>query len=110
MADKDGLKVTDMKSDRPVTAAPGYKLEDFASWLYFKDKWQMPGDFSIKADKKKYADYLSMSKNLEKQIKNLDAYFKDKNAKSKRKYLEIKGEAIHSSDGALEILREFQNK
>ena len=110
VADKDGLKVTDMKSDRPITAAPGYKLEDFASWLYFKDKWQMPGDFSIKADKKKYADYLSMSKKLEKQIKNLDAYFKDKNAKSKRKYLEIKGEAIHSSDGALEILREFQNK
>ena len=98
VADKDGLKVTDMKSDQPVKAAPGYKLEDFASWLYFRDKWQMPGDFSIKADKKKYADYLSMSKRLEKQIKNLDVYFKDKDAKSKRKYLEIKGEALHSSD------------
>jgi hypothetical protein len=110
IAGKDGLKITDMKSNQPIRVADGYKLEDFASWVYFRDKWKMPGDFSIKAEKKKYDDYLSLSRKVEKEIKYLDISFKDGDAKSRRKYLELKGSVLHNHDGAMEIMREFREK
>jgi hypothetical protein len=108
IAGKDGLKITDMKSDQPIKVADGYKLEDFASWVYFMDKWQMPGDFSIKAEKKKYEDYLALSRKVDREIRHLYLYFKDRNAKSKRKYTELKGSVLHNQDGAIEMIGEFR--
>ncbi|HMK61797.1 MAG TPA: hypothetical protein VK452_11735 [Dissulfurispiraceae bacterium] len=110
VADSNGLRIKDMKSDQPIVAAPGYKLSDFAAWTYFKDSWQMPGDFSIKAENKKYQDYLMISRKLDAQIMHLDTFFKDKDSKSKRKYAEAKGEALHSSEGALQKLQDFKSK
>jgi hypothetical protein len=108
IAGKDGLKITDMKSDQAIKVADGSKLEDFASWVYFSDKWQMPGDFSIKAEKKKYVDYLSLSKKVDREIKFFEVFFKDRDAKSKRKYMELKGSVLHNQDGAMEMMREFK--
>ncbi|MCK7508665.1 MAG: hypothetical protein MZV70_34640 [Desulfobacterales bacterium] len=52
VADKDGLRVVDLRSTSKIKPAPGYKPEDFAAWLYFRDKWSMPGDFSISTEKR----------------------------------------------------------
>jgi len=109
LADSSGLRITDMKSDQPIVAASGYNLADFASWIYFRDRWQMPGDFSIKADKKKYRNYLDVSRKLNGQLRHLDEVFKVKDAKEKKKYTEAKGEALHS-EGALQMLQDFRNK
>ncbi len=46
LADRNGLFIRDMKSENIQTEA-GYKLSDFAPWLYLKEKWQVKGDFSI---------------------------------------------------------------
>ena len=107
IADKNGLMISDMASDSPIKAAPGYKLEDFASWLYLKDKWRMPGDFSIKAEKKKYDDYLSLSKKVTHELADMDAYLKKVDAKMKRRYLEMKGEVLHNQDGAMQLIESF---
>ena len=109
IAGKDGLKITDMQSDQPIKVADGYKLDDFASWFYFRDKWQMPGDFSIKAEKKKFDEYLLLSRRVDREINHLDIYFKDSNAKSRRKYLELKGSVLHNQDGAMQMMHEFKD-
>jgi hypothetical protein len=54
---------------------------------------------------------LSLSRKVDREIKHLDIYFKDRDAKSKRKYMELKGSVLHNQDGAMEIMREFsENK
>lgn len=109
LAGKDGLRITDMKNYTPIKIADGYKLEDFASWLFFKDKWQMPGDFSIKAEKDKYIKYLNLSKNIGKELNALDSEMKKKDKKVQKKYREIRGIVLHNEDGAMELIEEFQN-
>ncbi|MDH5768497.1 MAG: cytochrome c3 family protein, partial [Nitrospirota bacterium] len=54
IADSSGLRITDLENVTPIKLFEGYRIEDFASWLYLKDKWAMPGDFSIKTDPIKY--------------------------------------------------------
>lgn len=66
VADKDGLRIEDLKNTTPIIPLEGYRLEDFASWLYLKDKWKVKGDFSIKTDKKKYKRYLRLDEEIRK--------------------------------------------
>ncbi|MBI4688216.1 MAG: hypothetical protein HY756_10660 [Nitrospirae bacterium] len=47
IADKEGLRVTDIKAETPIRPYPGGNLSDFAPWYYLKDIWQVPGDYSI---------------------------------------------------------------
>lgn len=57
VGDSKGLRFMEMKNLTPVKPLPGSKLTDFASWLYLKDRWRVPGDFSIRTDRKKYTLY-----------------------------------------------------
>lgn len=110
IADEHGLKITDLKNTTPIKVKEGYKLEDFASWIFFKDKWSMPGDFSINADKHKYKDYLLLSRRVDRELKTFDGFVKDKDKKVQRRYKELKGAVLHNSDGAIEMLQEFKGK
>ncbi len=109
IAGKDGLKITDLKNTTPINVAEGYKLEDFASWLFFKDKWRMPGDFSIKTDKVKYDKYLNLSKIIGKELKALDSEMKNKDKKVQKKYRELKGIVLHNEDAAVELIKDFKS-
>jgi hypothetical protein len=71
VADSNGLRIEDLKNTTPIIPMPGRKLTDFASWLYMKDRWKVPGDFSIKTDRKKYRRYL-------KVYRKIISYFKEK--------------------------------
>lgn len=110
VADKNSLKITDMKNKTPIKVSEGYKLEDFASWLFLKDKWQMPGDFSIKTEKDKYKKYLMLTKSIDKEIKVLDNYAKNKDKKIQRIFKELKGIVLHNEDRAMELIQEFKIK
>jgi hypothetical protein len=109
-ADKNSLKITDMKNTTPIKVSEGYKLEDFVSWLFLKDKWQMSGDFSIKAEKDKYKKYLMLSKSIDREIKALDNYTKNKDKKIQKRFKELKGIALHNEDMAMELIQEFKIK
>jgi hypothetical protein len=108
-AGKDGIKVMDMKHTTPIKVADGYKLEDFASWLFLKDKWQMPGDFSIKADKQKYGRHAKLSQQANKELKPVEGIVRAKDKKMQQKFKELKGAVLHNEDGAVEKIREFKN-
>lgn len=60
IADEKTLKIIDLKAHSQIKLANGYKLEDFASWVFLKDAWQAPGDFAIKTDKVKYQQALKL--------------------------------------------------
>lgn len=110
IADRDGLRITDMKNTTPIKLMEGYKLEDFASWIFFKDKWKMPGDFSIKAEREKYNKYLALSKAIDKELKIMESLVKDKDKKTMRKFKELKGIVLHNEDGAIDLIKEFKEK
>lgn len=104
VADAKSLAVRDFKSSA-IKLSDGYKLEDFASWIFFKDKWTIEGDFSIKTDKQKYEKYLKLSKQIDREIKQLDSIMKSKDKKVVKKYKAIKGYVIHNPDIGIEKLQ-----
>jgi hypothetical protein len=108
VADRSGIRIADMKNTTPIKLIDGYKLEDFASWLFFKDKWQMSGDFSINVERGKYKRYLILSNNVEKELKKIENLIKDKDKKAKRRFKELKGVALHNHDEALKGIEGFK--
>lgn len=110
IADKDGLRIVGMRNTTPIKLLEGYKMEDFASWVFLKDKWQMPGDFSIKAEKKKYSKYIALSRKIDNELKMLEGYVKDKDKKTQKRFKELKGVVLHNEDSALKAIQEFKEK
>ena len=64
VADKQGLRVKDIKATSKITLMEGGKIENFAAWMKLGDIWKTSGDFSIpKSDPAKY-------RNLERAMKD----------------------------------------
>ncbi len=108
VADKNGMRIVNMHYKGSITPMPGYKLEDFASWIYFRDKWQMPGDFSIPSEKEKYWKYEALSRQINNELKSLDLVVDRKNKKVQKQYKELKGIALHNEALAIGAIREFR--
>ncbi len=108
VADGQGLRITDMRLRTPIKVAPGYKIEDFAAWVHFKEKWRMPGDFSIPGDKEKYAKYLRLSKLIASDLNPVETAVKSADKKTQRRFKELRGAVLHREDGALELIRDFR--
>jgi hypothetical protein len=51
VADKTGLSIRGMRPNTEIRAEEGYRLSDFAPWMYLGDAWRIDGDFSIPAVK-----------------------------------------------------------
>lgn len=95
IADEKGLRIKDFWHTK-INVLPGFKLTDFASWIYFTDKWFIPGDFSIKVDRNRYTAYLKLYESKLKSIKKLEKKIKDEN--ERKKFKEIKGILIHNPE------------
>ena len=95
VADENGLRIKDFWHTK-INVLPGFKLTDFASWIYFTDKWFIPGNFSIKVNKNKYISYLKLYKSKLNYLKKLEK--KIKNKKEKEKFKEIKRILIHNPE------------
>jgi len=106
-----GLRIEDMETTSPVKVLPGYDLTDFAPWLFLKDKWEMPGDFSIKTDGRKYDEYDRLAERMRKTIGALDARSASFDHKTLRKYRTLRGLALHNPDEGLKQLEaEFPDR
>ena len=75
IANKNGLFIKDMQATTEIKVKEGWKIEDFAPWYYLKDKWQVKGNFSIPAVKKK-AVYGKEQSRYENAIKTGETYHK----------------------------------
>ncbi len=103
-ADEKGLRITGLKTTSPIRPLPGYSITDFAPWVYFKDRWNIPGDFAIRTDMQKYRRYLSLSQALEKKIRILDSCSGSFDKKKRMKYQSLKAFALHNPEEGLKRL------
>ncbi len=70
-ADSQGLAIVGLKNTTDIEVMKGFDPTDFASWLYLKDKWKMPGNFAIKVDPQRYNDYLAKYRQISDRLKAL---------------------------------------
>ncbi len=110
ISDKEGIRVVDLKNTTPIQLLEGYKLEDFASWIFFRDKWKILGDFAIKVEEKKYNKYTNLSKRINRELKIIEKYIADKDKKTKKKFKELKDIALHNEDEALDLIKGFKGQ
>lgn len=47
IAGRQGLFIRNIRADEKIEASDGYKLSSLAPWFYLKDRWFIPGDFSL---------------------------------------------------------------
>jgi len=82
VADKNGLRIQDIKATSQVIPMPGGRSENFAAWRILGDIWRTPGDFSVPtADSRKYRD---MEKGLSNTVKKIDAIDKKLKAREEK--------------------------
>ncbi len=110
IADRQSLRIEGIKNTTPIKLIHGSKMEDFATWIYLKDKWKAPGDFSIKTDKEKYKKSLGLSKEVEKELKYLDALSKSFDKKKLRRYKDLKGAVLHNQEDAKKLIKDFKEE
>lgn len=113
VADRNSLRITNIKNTTPIKLSAGRKLEDFASWLFFKDRWQIPGDFSIKAEKAKYDQHLAIAKSIDNELRNINPLLTGRNLsaagkKTFKKAKTLRGIILHNQDRAVELIKEFR--
>ena len=105
MAGERGILIESMETTSPVRPLPGYNLTDFAPWLFLKDKWRMPGDYSIKTDRRKYLEYLTLFDMLKERIKTLDARSVSFDPKTLNTYKALRSFALHYPKEGLKRLQ-----
>ncbi len=98
VADKDSLRIEGLTNKNSIRILEGYRIEDFASWVYLKDKWVAPGDFSIKIDRSKYLLSLKRFTNIEKRLKAFDLKSRGFDKKTLKRYRELKGALLHNHE------------
>ncbi|NOY64592.1 MAG: hypothetical protein GXO97_04240 [Nitrospirae bacterium] len=108
IADSNGLRFVDMENTTPIKVYPGYKLTDFASWIYLKDKWIVPGDFSIRTDRAKYRRYLAIYNKIKEELANIEKKIPPDDKKKKRRFKELKERVVHDLDRAEEFLKQYR--
>lgn len=109
MADGKGLRIEGLRETSKIRLMQGYRMADFAPWLYFKDKWTIPGDFSIRTDPEKYRKYFKLSATLKEKLKVLDAGSRSFDKKKKLEYQRLRKFALHNPEDGLSRLTSFLN-
>lgn len=104
VADKDGLRVVDIKATTKMKPLPDGKTEHFAAWMHLGDIWKTGGDFSIpKSDLAKYKKLdtdvraaLAKLSAEDKQLKAREARGEDVK-KERRRWKEARAAAVHEA-------------
>jgi hypothetical protein len=112
-ADKNGLRIKDIKATSKIKRMEDGKIENFAAWLRLGDIWKTTGDFSIpKSDPIKYRNLekgvreaLARLDEIDKKIKAREA--KGENMKKMRRmWKAAKAMALHDPGSADEPVKE----
>jgi hypothetical protein len=113
IADKDGLRVKDIKATSKIKLLPGGKIENFAAWFRLGDIWKTQGDFSIpKSDPVKHRGLEKNSRDAMARLDALDTKLKAREAKGedvkklRRRWKEAKAAAVHEPRYSLAIIDE----
>ena len=114
VADRNGLRVKDIKATSEIVLMPEGKTENFAAWMHLGDIWKTKGDFSIpKSDPVKYRildkgtrDALARLDAIDKNLKAKEA--KGENVKKlRRRWKEAKAAAVHEPGAIKQVFQEL---
>jgi len=102
VADKDGLRVIDIKATSKITLLDGGRSENFAAWMHLGDIWRTSGDFSIpKSDPVKYQKLEKGLRDARAKLDVEDKQLKVREAKGedvkklRRRWKEEKAATVH---------------
>lgn len=107
VAGKDGMRITDLRNTTPITPVNEAKLADFAAWLYMKDKWRAPGDFSIKTDPSSYEKAFQKWAWAQKRLSGLEKSSKNFGKEKKIRFRRLKELVFHNADEAGRDMAKF---
>lgn len=107
IADRNSLRIEGIRNTTPIRLLEGARLEDFAAWVYLKDKWVAPGNFSIGTDKRKYSVSVKRFLDIDKRLRAFDIKSKGFDKKSLKRYKELKGALLHNYED-LGLLKEIE--
>ena len=108
VAGKNGLKIVGLKNTTPIVPINGAKLADFAAWLYMKDKWKAPGDFSIKTDRLKYEREFLLWEKAQKELGAIDMESKKFGKKKLIRFKRLKELVFHNGEEADRDIKGFK--
>jgi len=114
VADKDGLRVQDIKATSEIVPMAGGKSEYFAAWRYLGDIWKTSGDFSLPvSDPVQYRilekgthDALARIDALDKKLKAREMKGEDVR-KLRRRWKEAKATALHEPESAEKAIEDL---
>jgi hypothetical protein len=116
VADKNGIRVKDIRATSKIVSLPDGKTTFFAAWLHLGDIWKTKGDFSIpKPDPMKYHRLNAQTSDVLATLKTIDRKLKTKEArgenvkKLRRRWKEAQAAAVHDPGSATAFIREFEN-
>ena len=102
VADRNSLRVADIKATSKITLMEGGRTQDFAAWLHLGDIWRTSGDFSIpRSDPTKYREFDQAFKTSLRKLAVQDRELKQRETKGedvkklRRKWKEEKAAAVH---------------
>jgi len=102
VADRNGLRITDLKATTKIVPLSGGRTQDFGAWLLLGDIWKTSGDFSIPpSDPKKYRELEQGLKNAQKKFEAAERALKQREAKGenvkklRRRLNEEKAAGVH---------------
>lgn len=102
VADRNGLRVTDIRATSKITLMEDGNTKDFAAWMKLGDIWKTSGDFSIpRADVKKYRELERALSDSRRKIDAEDRELKQREGKGedvkklRRKWKELKAAGAH---------------
>ena len=108
VAGKNGLRVKGLKNTSPIVPLKGYKIADFAAWVYMKDKWRAPGDFSIKTDPVKYRSALKLWSEVQKKFGPMEKESKGFGKMKLIRFKRLQELVFHNPAEALRDIRNFK--
>ncbi len=117
VADKQGLRVRDIKATTKIRPTEGGKIEHFAAWMRLGDIWKTSGDFSIpKSDPMKYRKLDTEGREAKAALGAIDRKLKAREAKGenvkklRRKWKEAKAMAVHDPGSIKGMLQEIKEQ
>ncbi len=111
VADKDGLRINDIRATSKIVPIAGGKTEYFAAWMHLGDIWKTGGDFSIptsdaikyRALKQGLAEAFGQLKVIDKKLKARERKGEDVK-KLRRRWKEARAAAVHDPGSAAALI------
>ncbi len=108
VADKNGIRIEGLRNTTPIKVLEGSSIADFASWVYFRNAWKMPGDFAITEDPVKYKKELALTMKAEREIKEIERHSAGFDKKKRIEFKRLKEAVFHNGEAAQGLIKAFE--